>query len=298
MPFDTIVLNDGTKFPALAFGTGSKWKGTDVTEYVEQALETGFVHIDTAAWYENEESVGAGLRQSGLARPDFYLTTKFSAGDVHESITTSLSKLGLKRLDMYLIHTPRGDLPSIWKGFEQAQNDGLTTSIGVSNFTVHQLQEILKIATVPPAVNQISLNPYNYHENKELIKFAAEHNILLEAYGALGPITRFPGGPVDEPVLAAAKRLGATPAQVILAWARSKGVAIVTTSSTEKHLKEYLGVADLPPLTTEEIVAIDKAGAQGVPSTFWTPARLDSKNVLALALIAGALTYTTIRWVL
>ncbi|KAF9645791.1 Aldo/keto reductase [Thelephora ganbajun] len=297
MPFDTVILNDGTKFPALAFGTGSKWKGTDVTEYVKQALETGFVHIDTAAYYANEDSVGAGLEQSGLARSDFYITTKYAAGNVHESITTSLNKLGLKRLDLYLIHSPRGDLPSTWKDFEQAQKDGLTTSIGVSNFTVDHLQEILKVATVTPAVNQISFSPYNYHEHKELIKFAAEHNILLEAYSSLTPITRYPGGPVDESVLAAAKRLGATPAQVILAWVRSKGVAIVTTSSTKEHLKEYLGVAELPPLTEEEIVAIDKAGVNGPPSVLGA-INLSPKNIVTLVLTAGAATYATLRWVL
>ncbi|KAF9779625.1 NADP-dependent oxidoreductase domain-containing protein [Thelephora terrestris] len=295
MPFDIVTLNDGTKYPTLAFGTGSKWFGTDVAEYVEQALETGFSHIDTAAqWYRNEESVGAGLKQSGLARSDLYVTAKYPFGNVHEAITTSLKKLGLKQLDMYLIHLPRGNLPSIWKGLEQAQRGGLTKSIGVSNFTVDHLREILKVATVTPAVNQISFNPYNYRGHKELIKFAAEHGILLEAYSALAPITRYPGGPVDKPVLAAAKRLGATPAQVILAWVRSKGVAIVTTSATKEHLEEYLAVADLPPLTEEEIAAIDKAGANGPPSKFDT-AKL--RDMTALAFIAGALTYATVRWV-
>jgi len=263
---------------------------------VEQALETGFVHIDTAAYYANEESVGAGLRQSGLARSDFYITTKYNTGDVREAFEASLNKLGLKKLDLYLIHGPRGDLPFIWKGLEQAQKDGLTTSIGVSNFTVDHLQEILKVATVTPAVNQIFFNPYNYHEHKDLIKFAAEHRILLEAYSSLAPITRYPGGPVDKPVLAAAKRLGATPTQVILAWVRSKGVAIVTTSSTKEHLREYLGVSELLPLTEEEITAIDEAGANGPPSVFGAT-KSDLKNITALALTAGAATYATLRWV-
>jgi len=95
---------------------------------------------------------------------------------------------------------------------------------------------------------------------------SAEYNILIEAYSCLAPITRYPGGPVDKPVLAAAKRLGATPAQVILAWVRSKGAAIVTTSSNKKHLEEYLGVSELPPLTEDEIADIDEAGANGPPN--------------------------------
>jgi len=291
MPFDTVILNDGTRFPTLAFGTGTKWKWTDVTEYVLQALDTGFIHIDTASYYENEESVGVAFKQSGLARTDFYITTKYYMGDVHEAITTSLNKLGLKKLDLYLVHLPLGDLVSTWKSFEQAQRDGLTTSIGVSNFTVDHLQEILKVATVTPAVNQISFNPYNYHEYKELIKFAAKHNILLEAFSSLAPITRYPGGPVDKPVLAAAKRLGATPAQVILAWVRSKGVAIVTTSATKEHLEEYLGVAELPPLTEDEIADIDKAGANGPPSA--TKSNLN--KIVVLARIIGVTIYAALR---
>jgi len=218
-------------------------------------------------------------------------------GDVRESITTSLNKLELKKLDMYLVHVPEGDLRSTWRVFEQLQKDGLTTSIGVSNFTIDHLREILEVATVTPAVNQIFFNPYNYHEHKELIKFAAEHNILLEAYSSLAPITRYPGGPVDKPVLAAAERLGATPAQVILAWVRSKGVAIVTTSSTKEHLKEYLGVSELPSLTKEEIAAIEKAGENGPPLVFGTT-KSSLKGAATLALIAGAAMYATLRWVI
>lgn len=270
MPFNTVTLNDGNNFPTIAFGTGTRWRGQEVSQYVEQAINVGFSHIDTAQLYENEESVGQGLRQSGLPRADLYITTKWSSGPMETALNDSLTKLGLKQVDLYLIHTPAivSDFESAWRFFEQAKNDGRAKSIGVSNFNLNQLQGLFKIARIKPAVNQILFHPYNYAENKELLEFSAKHGIVTEAYSSLTPITQYPGGPVDEPVQRAAKRLNASPTQIIFLWVRSKGVAIVTTSSTEAHLREYLAVADLPPLTEEEIAAIDEAGAKGPPSRY------------------------------
>lgn len=265
--FDTLILNDGNNYPALAFGTGSKWKGRDVADYVEQAFDAGFSHIDTAARYANEASVGVAIKQSGLSRSEIYITTKYILGSVEGSIKSSLTKLGLEQVDMYLIHEPKFavNLESTWRDFEQVKKTGQAKSIGVSNFNLSTLQKLVKIAHIKPAVNQIFFNPYNYSENKDLLEYSARHGIVTEAYSALTPITRYPGGPVDAPVNAAAKRLNATPAQVILSWVRSKGVAIVTTSSSREHLEEYLSVAELPSLTEEEISAIDQAGSRGPP---------------------------------
>ncbi|KAI0802069.1 Aldo/keto reductase [Irpex lacteus] len=268
MPFGSVTLNDGNKIPTIAFGTGSKWKGTDVTQYVEQALKLGFVHLDTAQFYRTEPFVRKAIESSGVQREDLYITTKYGGGSPRQAIRESLSNLGVKSVDLYLIHTPRVDIPSTWSEFEKFKNEGLAKSIGVSNFNLELLQKLVKEANIKPAVNQINFSPYNYAENKELLAYAAKHGIIIEAYSSLAPITRYPGGPVDKPVNAAAKRLGATPTQVILSWVRSKGVVIVTTSSTESHLKEYLDVGDLPPLTEEEVAAIDAAGAQGEPVEF------------------------------
>lgn len=269
MSFDTVRLNDGNEFPTLAFGTGTKWKGQEVSQYVEQAINLGFSHIDTAQFYANEDSVGDGLRQSGVPRADLFVTTKWGEGSVETALDTSLTKLGLKQIDLYLIHTPGAvsDIESTWRIFEQAKNDGRAKSIGVSNYNLAQLQELLKIARIKPAVNQIFFHPYNYAEHKALVEYSAKHGIVTEAYSSLTPITRYPGGPVDAPIQLAAKRLNISPTQVIFLWVRSKGVAIVTTSSNPAHLKEYLAVAELPPLTEEEISAIDRAGEKGPPSS-------------------------------
>ncbi|KAF8644679.1 hypothetical protein AX16_008339 [Volvariella volvacea WC 439] len=269
MPFGTIPLNDGHEIPVIAFGTGSVMKDHNATASVEQALETGFSHIDTAQVYHNEESVGVAIRESGLSRSELYVTSKYGGGNIQQRIRESLSRLGLKHLDLYLIHHPSfitGDLASAWREFEKIKEDGLSKSIGVSNFTLPLLQQLLKTAYVKPAVNQIRFHPYNYAENKELLEYSKRHGIVTEAYSSLTPITQYPGGPVDVPVQAAADRRGVAPGQIILAWVRAKGVVIVTTSSKKERLEQYLAAADIEPLTEEEIAAIDEAGAKGPPS--------------------------------
>ncbi|TFK88720.1 Aldo/keto reductase [Polyporus arcularius HHB13444] len=285
--------------PLIAFGTGSKWKGQDVTDYVIQAIETGFSHIDSAQWYQTEDSVGRALRDTAVERSELYITTKWSGlTSIPEAIENSLTNLGVKNVDLYLIHNPHfvKDLEADWAEFEKIKETGLSKSIGVSNFDLKLLQKLVKVAKVKPAVNQILFHPYNYAENKELLEYSAKHGIVTEAYSSLTPITKYPGGPVDEPVQAAAKRLNASPTQVILAWVRSKGVAIVTTSSSKEHLQEYLGVADLPALTDEEVAAIDEAGAKGPPSGILTKIRRNKHVFTAIWLVQMCLILYTFRW--
>ncbi|PPQ95290.1 hypothetical protein CVT26_014864 [Gymnopilus dilepis] len=269
MPFPVLSLNDGNKIPSVAFGSGSVNKGKDIHQYVEQALDAGFTHIDTAQFYANEQFVGLAIQKSGLSREDLFVTSKFGFGNVQDAFRASLKNLGLSYLDLYLIHTPgsvpNGDFEGVWQQFEDFKKSGLVKSIGVSNFTIEDLQKILKVAKIKPAVNQIRLHPYNYAEHAALLDYHAKHGIVTEAYSSLAPITTYPGGPVDAPLKAAAYRLGITPTQVIFLWVRAKGAVIVTTSSNKEHLKEYLAVGDLPPLTEEEVAEIDKAGAQGPP---------------------------------
>ncbi|KZT39501.1 Aldo/keto reductase [Sistotremastrum suecicum HHB10207 ss-3] len=272
MPFETTPLSDGNEIPQIAYGTGSVWKGEDVAKYVDQALEQGFAHIDTAQYYANEDSVGTAIRQSGLQRSEFYLTTKFSDGkDVRAVFNDSLEKLGLSYVDLYLVHFPQAiqdDLEGKWRAFEQIKKEGLARSIGVSNFSVNSLEALWKVAKIKPVVNQIQFHPYNYVENKPILDFAEKHGIVVEAYSSLTPITKTPGGPVDAVLEKIGKRIGATPAQVVLSWVKSKGVVIVTTSSKKERLQEYLAVADLPPLTLEEIAEIEEAGAKGPNAGF------------------------------
>jgi len=266
MPFKNIRLNDGNKIPAIAFGTGTALFRRDATDSVIQALEIGFSHIDTAQSYGNEDSVGAAIRESKLPRADLFVTTKYLSGPIRRSFEEGLGKLGLSFVDLYLIHIPERVKITDWEEFEKIKRDGLARSIGVSNYNLEQLRALVEYAKIKPAVNQVEFHPYNYKDQKTLVEYAAQHEIVIEAYGVLSPITQFPGGPVDAPIAAAAKCRGVTPAQIILAWVRAKGAVIVTTSSKKQHLQEYLASSDIPPLTEDEIAAIDAAGAGGPPS--------------------------------
>ncbi|KAF9483585.1 Aldo/keto reductase [Pholiota conissans] len=272
MPFADIELNDGNKIPAIAFGSGSVNKGQDIHRYIEQAIETGFNHLDTAQFYQNQESLGKAIRESGLSRSELYITSKWGFGQIHDALNESLTKIGIKQLDLYLIHTPTAiendEYEGAWRTFEKIKEDGFARSIGVSNFSVEDLQKIIKIAKVKPAVNQIRLHPYNISENAALLEYHKQHGVITEAYGSLAPITTFPGGPVDEPLEKAAHRLGISTTQVVFLWVKAKGAVIVTTSSNKQHLEEYFAVGDLPDLTQEEVAAIDAAGANGPPSRF------------------------------
>jgi len=265
MPFSYLTLNDGNKIPQIGFGTGSALYGKDAADAVEQALEGGFNHIDTAQVYHNEESVGLALKESGISRSEVFITTKYAGGDIRGELEKSLSKLGVTYVDLYLIHFPSSiakDFAGSWEEFEKIKKDGLAKSIGVSNFTVDDLKKLLETANIVPAVNQIRYSPYTHAEHASLLRFAAEKGIIIEAYGSLAPITTKPGGPVDAPVAKIAKRLGATPAQVIFSWVKAKGAVIVTTTSRKERLQEYLDVGDLSSLTQEEVEAIDAAGSE------------------------------------
>jgi diketogulonate reductase-like aldo/keto reductase len=164
----------------------------------------------------------------------------------------------------------------------------ISRSIGVSNVNdPQQLEDLIKSSDVTPAVNQIKLHPYNHHEMKPVLEICAKYNVVVEAYSSLSPITTYPGGPVDVPIKAAAKRIGATPTQVVFLWVKAKGAVIVTTSTSKEHMEEYLSVADLPPLTDEEVAAIDAAGAQGPPSELLTRIWTTDTKEKVLGAVAG-----------
>ncbi|KAF8066592.1 Aldo/keto reductase [Lyophyllum atratum] len=268
MPWDTIKLNDGHCIPSIAFGTWKLGNGQGPTDQVDQALSVGFSHVDTAQAYRNEAEAGVAIRESGLSREDIFVTTKYSGLDgldIPTSINNSLKNLGLSYVDLYLIHHPRlavPDIPTAWKQMEDLKEKGLVKSIGVSNFGVAELEILLASAKVKPAANQILLHPYVYARQKPIIEYGAQHGIVAEAYSALIPITTLPDGPLEEPLNNIAKRLGATIDQVLLAWVKSKGAVVVTTSSKKYRLEGYLQAGDLK-LTSEDIAALDKAGAKG-----------------------------------
>jgi len=163
MPVSTLALNDGTRAPWIAFGTGTALYRKDATQAITIAIQNGFTHLDGAQKYGNETSLGAGIVASGKPRSELYITTKLAPlapGETPKSaLEKSLEKLGVKYVDLYLIHAPSehmGKLKEVWKGMEEAKAAGLTKSIGVSNFTADHLNDILEVpGTTIPAVNQV-----------------------------------------------------------------------------------------------------------------------------------------------
>ncbi|OBZ78216.1 NADPH-dependent conjugated polyketone reductase C1 [Grifola frondosa] len=263
MTWDLIKLNDGTSIPSIAFGTWTLGTGQQSIDKVDQALS-----VDTAQSYRNEHEAGVAIHESGLARDDLYITTKFSGTnglDIETSIHDSLNNLGVKYVDLYLIHSPRlaqPDIPTAWAKMEKLKSDGLAKSIGVSNFGVEELQTLLASAKVKPVANQIFFHPYILAGQAPIVEFGNQNGIVSEAYSVLTPLTHQPGGPVDAPVNAIASRLNVKAEQVLLAWAKAKGVVVVTSSTRKDRLEGYLAAGDLE-LTEADIAAIDAAGAIG-----------------------------------
>jgi len=268
MPWENVKLSSGHEMPSIAFGTWKLGNGDGPTDQVDQAISVGFSHVDTAQAYRNEKEAGQAIRESGLKRSEIFITTKYSGLnglDIKTSIKNSLENLGVEYVDLYLIHHPRlavPDIPTAWKEMEDIQTQGLVKSIGVSNFGVSDLAILMASAKVPPAANQILLHPYVYLTQSPIIAYAKSNNIAIEAYSALIPLTERPGGPVDTPVNEIAKKLNVAPEQVLLAWVKAKGAIAVTTSSKKDRLQRYLDAGDIA-LATEDIAAIDAAGAIG-----------------------------------
>lgn len=281
MSSSTITLNDSTTTPWIAFGTGTALYYKDATQSVALAIRSGFTHLDGAQVYANEDTLGSGIIASGKSRSELYVTTKLGklkAGEtVRESLQTSLKKLGLDYVDLFLIHSPthhEGRLKQVWKEMEGVKNDGLARSIGVSNFKVNHLIEVLEVAKVKPAVNQIEYHPYVFKASEPTVTFNQEHGITTSSYGGLSPIFRV-RGPLDALLPAIRERLEkmrgkpVTRGQVLLKWLQQKGIIVVTTSSKEDRIKEYLDTANVPPLTSEEIQAIDESGSKLHKRIFW-----------------------------
>ncbi|KAJ7480662.1 Aldo/keto reductase [Mycena latifolia] len=277
MPWDTIQLNDGREIPSIGFGTASG-HGDDAITQVDQAISVGFSHIgelnhNTAQLYMNEAEAGVAIRESGLSRKEIWITTKYSGLDgldIKTSIQNSLKNLGVSYVDLYLIHHPRlavPDIPTAWKEMEEIQAQGLVKSIGVSNFEVNDLAILLASAKVKPVANQILLHPYVYARQLPILEYAAKHKIVIEAFSALIPVTSLPGGPVDAPVGAIAKRLGVSNdqfSQYSFLVLHNLPPQNHSASSKKERLLGYLNAGDLA-LTSEDIAAIDAAGAKGAP---------------------------------
>ncbi|KAI9511126.1 Aldo/keto reductase [Russula earlei] len=273
-----IKLNDNTSIPLLGFGTGTAHYQKDAQDSVADAIIAGFTHLDGAQFYQNEDSLGAGIVASGKPREKLFVTTKLAkpaeGKTVRDTLVESLAKLQLDYVDLFLIHTPLqfnaepGALKAVWKEMEAVKKEGLARSIGVSNFRPTQLREVIDGAEILPSVNQIEFHPHVYKEVLPTLELQKEYGIITASYGGLSPVFRVKGGPLDPVLASIAKRLSDTTgkpfneAQVLFLWQREKGVVIVTTTGNKSRLTEYLNTFDAPRLTDLEIASIDEAGSK------------------------------------
>ncbi len=246
------VLADGSQIPLLGLGVWQVPNGPECVDAVRWALELGYRHIDTAQAYGNEESVGEGLRESGVPREEVFVTTKFypARKDPAAEAERSLRRLGLDYVDLYIVHWPEAGPTWAWPGMERARALGYARSIGVSNFSVAELQQLLATATVPPVVNQVQFSPYAYR--KVLLDACEQNEIVLEAYSPLGTGRHLSSKTVAQ----IAQRHGRTPAQVLLRWCIERDIPVIPKSTHRERIAENAQIFDFT-LTDQDIAELD-----------------------------------------
>jgi 2,5-diketo-D-gluconate reductase A len=254
------VLSDGSEMPLLGLGVWQVKEGREAEDAVRWALELGYRHIDTAQAYGNERSVGRGLRDSGVAREEIFVATKFypraRSGDPAAELEGSLRRLGLDHVDLYLIHWPEGGPTWAWPGMQQALERGLARSIGISNFNVAEMDTLLAEADAPPVVNQIQFSPFKYR--RALLEACEERAIALEPYS---PLTR--GRNLGDRRLAEiASRYEKTPAQVLVRWCIERGLPVIPKSKSRERIEENGQVFDFS-LSDEDMAALDALDETG-----------------------------------
>lgn len=249
-------LNNGVEMPLLGFGVFQVPDANECEKVVSEALETGYRLIDTAAAYFNEEAVGKAIAKSGIKREELFITTKLWVQDAgyenaKKAFYTSLEKLGLDYLDLYLIHQPFSDYYGSWHAMEELYNEGKIRAIGVSNFYPDRLADLCLNAKITPMVNQVELHPF--FQQSDAIRVMNEFGVQPEAWGPFAEATKdiFQ----NETLVKIAKKYGKTTAQVILRWNIDRGVVVIPKSVHKERIQQNFDVWDFK-LSDEDMVQI------------------------------------------
>lgn len=265
---NTIQLNNGREMPLLGLGVYKATDDSELKQAISDAVSSGYHLIDTASFYKNEGGVGKGIKALTIPREDLFVTTKIwntaqRIGDIEDSFNRSLERLGLDYIDLYLIHWPvPGCYTNTWKAMEKLLETGRIKSIGVSNFTIQDLETLKSVSSITPAVNQVEFHPLFNHP--ELLHYCQEHQIAVQAYA---PLAR--GAYLNSPLLMEiGKSYHKNPAQVGLRWLVQQGIAVIPKSIHKDRIIENSQIFDFS-LTAEEMSAITAMDAQqriaGVP---------------------------------
>ena len=242
---DHVTLHNGIRMPIAGFGVFQISDPAECERSVIDAIDAGYRLIDTAASYQNEAAVGQGLRRSGVPRDELFVTTKFWVQDVgyertKRAIDASLRRLQLDHLDLYLIHQPFGDVHGAWRAMEEACQAGKLRAIGVSNFHPDRLMDILVHHTVPPAVNQIEVNPF--HQQAESVAFMRDHGVQAEAWA---PFAEGRNNLFHHAVLIdIGRKHGKSVGQVVLRWVVQRGIVALAKSVRKDRMAENLSIFD------------------------------------------------------
>ena len=242
---DHVTLHNGIRMPIAGFGVFQISDPAECERSVIDAIDAGYRLIDTAASYQNEAAVGQGLRRSGVPRDELFVTTKLWVQDVgyertQRAIDASLRRLQLDHLDLYLIHQPFGDVHGAWRAMEEACQAGKLRAIGVSNFHPDRLMDLLVHHTVPPAVNQIEVNPF--HQQAESVAFMRDHGVQAEAWA---PFAEGRNNLFHHAVLIdIGRKHGKSVGQVVLRWVVQRGIVALAKSVRKDRMVENLSIFD------------------------------------------------------
>ncbi len=253
-----ITLNNGIKMPMEGFGVFQVPDPVQCEHAVSDAIASGYRLIDTAAAYMNEEAVGAAIKKSGVKRSDLFITTKLWVQDAsyagaQKAFETSLKKLGLEYLDLYLIHQPMGDYLGAWRAMEELYTQGVIRAIGVCNFYPHVLTDFCETVEIKPAVNQVELHPFFGQE--DALKLMKEYEIVPEAWG---PFAEGKHGIFTHPILTAiGEKYGKSAAQVALRWNVQRGVIVIPKSVHKERMEQNMNIWNFT-LSDEDMAEIAK----------------------------------------